>query len=108
MQRQDATRLQGLKENVIVGRLIPAGTGGAMTQIRLRQVATADATTSSSKNSRKHGGNREHKPRWPMLSQEMTERCRIGGLPLSQIKPAGGRDTARGGFILAYSKFDIR
>jgi len=26
--------LQGLKENVIVGRLIPAGTGGAMTQIR--------------------------------------------------------------------------
>uniref|UniRef100_UPI0028A59C47 DNA-directed RNA polymerase subunit beta' n=1 Tax=Agrobacterium sp. TaxID=361 RepID=UPI0028A59C47 len=26
--------LQGLKENVIVGRLIPAGTGGTMTQIR--------------------------------------------------------------------------
>jgi DNA-directed RNA polymerase subunit beta' len=26
--------LQGLKENVIVGRLIPAGTGGAMNQIR--------------------------------------------------------------------------
>jgi DNA-directed RNA polymerase subunit beta' len=26
--------LQGLKENVIVGRLIPAGTGGQMTQIR--------------------------------------------------------------------------
>ncbi|MFZ1679602.1 MAG: DNA-directed RNA polymerase subunit beta' [Rhizobiaceae bacterium] len=26
--------LQGLKENVIVGRLIPAGTGGAITQIR--------------------------------------------------------------------------
>ena len=26
--------LQGLKENVIVGRLIPAGTGGAMTQVR--------------------------------------------------------------------------
>jgi len=26
--------LQGLKENVIVGRLIPAGTGGAMAQIR--------------------------------------------------------------------------
>jgi DNA-directed RNA polymerase subunit beta' len=26
--------LQGLKENVIVGRLIPAGTGGAMSQIR--------------------------------------------------------------------------
>ncbi|KAB0675728.1 DNA-directed RNA polymerase subunit beta' [Aureimonas leprariae] len=26
--------LQGLKENVIVGRLIPAGTGGIMTQIR--------------------------------------------------------------------------
>ncbi|MEX0346995.1 MAG: DNA-directed RNA polymerase subunit beta' [Rhizobiaceae bacterium] len=31
--------LQGLKENVIVGRLIPAGTGGAMTQIR--RIATA-------------------------------------------------------------------
>jgi DNA-directed RNA polymerase subunit beta' len=30
--------LEGLKENVIVGRLIPAGTGGMMT--RLRQVAT--------------------------------------------------------------------
>jgi DNA-directed RNA polymerase subunit beta' len=29
--------LEGLKENVIVGRLIPAGTGGAMT--RLRQIA---------------------------------------------------------------------
>ena len=29
--------LEGLKENVIVGRLIPAGTGGTMT--RLRQVA---------------------------------------------------------------------
>jgi DNA-directed RNA polymerase subunit beta' len=26
--------LQGLKENVIVGRLIPAGTGGQMSQIR--------------------------------------------------------------------------
>ena len=26
--------LQGLKENVIVGRLIPAGTGGTMSQIR--------------------------------------------------------------------------
>ncbi|MDD9332646.1 MAG: hypothetical protein PV354_02985, partial [Bartonella sp.] len=26
--------LQGLKENVIVGRLIPAGTGGAIAQIR--------------------------------------------------------------------------
>ena len=26
--------LQGLKENVIVGRLIPAGTGGAMSQVR--------------------------------------------------------------------------
>ena len=30
--------LEGLKENVIVGRLIPAGTGGAIA--RLRQVAT--------------------------------------------------------------------
>ena len=29
--------LEGLKENVIVGRLIPAGTGGTMS--RLRQVA---------------------------------------------------------------------
>ncbi|MFL5236846.1 MAG: hypothetical protein ACJ8EL_04455, partial [Rhizomicrobium sp.] len=29
--------LEGLKENVIVGRLIPAGTGGAVA--RLRQVA---------------------------------------------------------------------
>jgi DNA-directed RNA polymerase subunit beta' len=26
--------LEGLKENVIVGRLIPAGTGGVMTKIR--------------------------------------------------------------------------
>jgi DNA-directed RNA polymerase subunit beta' len=26
--------LEGLKENVIVGRLIPAGTGGAITRIR--------------------------------------------------------------------------
>ena len=26
--------LEGLKENVIVGRLIPAGTGGTMTKIR--------------------------------------------------------------------------
>ena len=31
--------LQGLKENVIVGRLIPAGTGGQMTQIR--RIATS-------------------------------------------------------------------
>ena len=31
--------LQGLKENVIVGRLIPAGTGGMMTQIR--RIATS-------------------------------------------------------------------
>ncbi|HET7411788.1 MAG TPA: DNA-directed RNA polymerase subunit beta', partial [Pararhizobium sp.] len=31
--------LQGLKENVIVGRLIPAGTGGTMSQIR--RIATA-------------------------------------------------------------------
>jgi DNA-directed RNA polymerase subunit beta' len=31
--------LQGLKENVIVGRLIPAGTGGMMSQIR--RIATA-------------------------------------------------------------------
>ncbi|MEF2074539.1 DNA-directed RNA polymerase subunit beta' [Consotaella aegiceratis] len=31
--------LQGLKENVIVGRLIPAGTGGTMTQIR--RIATS-------------------------------------------------------------------
>ena len=30
--------LEGLKENVIVGRLIPAGTGGMIN--RLRQVAT--------------------------------------------------------------------
>ena len=26
--------LEGLKENVIVGRLIPAGTGGVMNQVR--------------------------------------------------------------------------
>jgi hypothetical protein len=31
--------LQGLKENVIVGRLIPAGTGGTMSQIR--RIATS-------------------------------------------------------------------
>ena len=31
--------LQGLKENVIVGRLIPAGTGGTMTQVR--RIATS-------------------------------------------------------------------
>jgi DNA-directed RNA polymerase subunit beta' len=31
--------LQGLKENVIVGRLIPAGTGGTMSHIR--RIATA-------------------------------------------------------------------
>jgi DNA-directed RNA polymerase subunit beta' len=31
--------LQGLKENVIVGRLIPAGTGGAMSQVR--RIATS-------------------------------------------------------------------
>ena len=31
-------RLEGLKENVIVGRLIPAGTGAVMN--RLRQIAT--------------------------------------------------------------------
>ncbi|WP_394689744.1 DNA-directed RNA polymerase subunit beta' [Hoeflea sp.] len=31
--------LQGLKENVIVGRLVPAGTGGTMTQIR--RIATS-------------------------------------------------------------------
>ncbi|GAB0117536.1 DNA-directed RNA polymerase subunit beta' [Acidisoma sp. 7E03] len=34
-------QLQGLKENVIVGRLIPAGTGSVMN--RLRQVATGNA-----------------------------------------------------------------
>jgi DNA-directed RNA polymerase subunit beta' len=34
-------QLQGLKENVIVGRLIPAGTGSVMN--RLRQVATGQA-----------------------------------------------------------------
>ena len=33
-----ADTLEGLKENVIVGRLIPAGTGAAMN--RLREVAT--------------------------------------------------------------------
>ena len=31
-------RLEGLKENVIVGRLIPAGTGAVMN--RLRRIAT--------------------------------------------------------------------
>jgi DNA-directed RNA polymerase subunit beta' len=31
-------KLVGLKENVIVGRLIPAGTGGATT--RIRKIAT--------------------------------------------------------------------
>jgi DNA-directed RNA polymerase subunit beta' len=31
--------LEGLKENVIVGRLIPAGTGGTMSQIR--RIATS-------------------------------------------------------------------
>ena len=35
----DVSPLQGLKENVIVGRLIPAGTGGAMSQIR--RIATS-------------------------------------------------------------------
>jgi DNA-directed RNA polymerase subunit beta' len=34
--------LQGLKENVIVGRLIPAGTGGTMTQIRRIAMARDD------------------------------------------------------------------
>ena len=34
-----ADMLQGLKENVIVGRLIPAGTGGTMSQIR--RIATS-------------------------------------------------------------------
>ncbi|MEO1276457.1 MAG: hypothetical protein AAFV96_14080, partial [Pseudomonadota bacterium] len=48
-------RLVGLKENVIVGRLIPAGTGGATTRLKLeaqkrdrkvieeREAAAADA-----------------------------------------------------------------
>jgi DNA-directed RNA polymerase subunit beta' len=35
--------LRGLKENVIVGRLIPAGTGLAYHTIRRRQAAVADA-----------------------------------------------------------------
>ena len=35
--------LRGLKENVIVGRLIPAGTGLAYHSIRRRQAALADA-----------------------------------------------------------------
>ena len=34
--------LRGLKENVIVGRLIPAGTGLAYHRIRRRQVAAAE------------------------------------------------------------------
>ena len=34
--------LRGLKENVIVGRLIPAGTGLASHRIRHKQVASAD------------------------------------------------------------------
>src|SRR5262249_14151169 len=34
--------LRGLKENVIAGRLIPAGTGLAYHRIRRRQVAAAD------------------------------------------------------------------
>src|SRR5438132_14209312 len=34
--------LRGLKENVIVGRLIPAGTGLAYHRIRRRQLAVAD------------------------------------------------------------------
>jgi DNA-directed RNA polymerase subunit beta' len=34
--------LRGLKENVIVGRLIPAGTGLAQHNIRKRQAAAAD------------------------------------------------------------------
>ena len=38
-------RLQGLKENVIVGRLIPAGTGGVLQ--RLKKVAQGDAPFST-------------------------------------------------------------
>jgi len=34
--------LRGLKENVIVGRLIPAGTGLAYHRVRRKQVAQAE------------------------------------------------------------------
>jgi len=37
--------LRGLKENVIVGRLIPAGTGLAYHNTRKRQAAAADAAS---------------------------------------------------------------
>ncbi len=47
--------LRGLKENVIVGRLIPAGTGFAYHQERRRRVG-ADARTDMTHRHRGHGG----------------------------------------------------
>jgi DNA-directed RNA polymerase beta' subunit len=49
--------LQGLKENVIVGRLIPAGTGGTMSR---SAASRPRATSSSSKSAARHQASR-----WP-------------------------------------------
>ena len=50
--------LQGLKENVIVGRLIPAGTGGTMTQIR-RIASTRDELILEERRKASDGGKAE-------------------------------------------------
>jgi DNA-directed RNA polymerase subunit beta' len=67
--------LEGLKENVIVGRLIPAGTGAAMT--KLRQIATMRDTL--------------------ILAQKAEESAAALALPLAapSVPPAPARKTAK-------------
>ena len=62
--------LQGLKENVIVGRLIPAGTGGAMNQIR-RVASSRDELILEER--KKESGAEEALPMLTGISGEMAE-----------------------------------
>ena len=58
--------LEGLKENVIVGRLIPAGTGGMLA--RLSKVAPIGTTSSS-----RSGRRQPTRPRSPPAGEQPME-----------------------------------
>ena len=88
-RRQDR-HARGLKENVIVGRLIPAGTGAMVD--RLREIATRRDELILRRRRRRRCGTRRAKPPPPMTGPAG---CRVEGAAASPCpawqRPAAGR-----------------
>ena len=99
--------LDGLKENVIVGRLIPAGTGAMMNE--LREVATKrDALILESARRRRRPPPRRTSAGLPAADKAETERSKgRPGRPLFAAARRFGRRNGRLAFFSGVFRLDL-